>query len=87
MPPVLLRAASLVDCVLEMGGGEAGDFGVCVRRIDGLVDMYPLVGSLADMLLRDVSVRQLLTGELPYLLNLGTSTRRTEAEPEPESGV
>lgn len=62
MPPVLLRAASLVDWVLEMGGGDAGDLGVIVRRIDGLVDMYPLVGSLADILLHDVSVCQLLTG-------------------------
>jgi hypothetical protein len=42
MPPVLLRAASLVDCVLVMGGGDIGDLGVVVRRTDGLEDKSPL---------------------------------------------
>jgi hypothetical protein len=42
IPPVLLRVASLVDCVLVMGGGDIGDFGVVVRRTDGLEDKSPL---------------------------------------------
>jgi hypothetical protein len=55
-PPVLRRAASLVDCVLVIGGGDMGDFGVVVRRTDGLEDKSPLWGSRADMLLSTVSV-------------------------------
>lgn len=56
-PPVLLRAVSLTDCTLAMGVGAAGNLVVLVRLIDGLVDMYALVGSRADMLLMIVSAR------------------------------
>lgn len=61
IPPVLLRAMSLPECVLEMAGGEVGCLIVLVRRIVGRVDIYGLLGSRADMLLRVVSVCQLLT--------------------------
>lgn len=37
-PPVLLRATSRVECVREMGRGEAGDLTALERRtFDGLV--------------------------------------------------
>jgi hypothetical protein len=37
IPPVLRRAISLPECVLEMAGGEAGCLVVLVRRTVGLV--------------------------------------------------
>jgi hypothetical protein len=37
IPPVLLRAISLPECVLEMAGGEVGSLVVLVRRTVGLV--------------------------------------------------
>jgi hypothetical protein len=36
IPPVLLRATSLTDCVLAIAG-EVGNLMVLVRRTDGLV--------------------------------------------------
>jgi hypothetical protein len=54
-PPVLLRAASLTDCVLVSGVGGTGDLRVLVRRADGLVDSRSRVGSRTDLLLLPVS--------------------------------
>lgn len=57
IPPVLLRAESRTDCTLVIGVGAVGNLMVLVRLTDGLVAMYALVGSRADMLLKIVSVR------------------------------
>jgi hypothetical protein len=71
IPPVLFRETSREDCVLVMGGGEVGSLIVFVRRTVGLVDMNPLLGSRADVL----------------LLSFGASPLRNDADPDPESGV
>jgi len=60
IPPVLLLDTSLIDCDLEMGGGDVGCLIVLVRRMVGLVARCALLGSRADMLLHTVSVGQLL---------------------------
>jgi hypothetical protein len=60
MPPVLLRVTSFVDWDLGSAGDRAGDL-MLVRRVDGLEDTCPLLGSRADMLLRTVSVYRMLT--------------------------
>ena len=86
-PPVLLRAVSLTDCVRVIAAGEAGNLIVLVRLIDGLVAMYARLGSRADMLLMIVSVYLMAIHGASYLLKFETSTLRTDADPEPESGV
>ena len=48
MPAGLLREPSLIDCVLEIGGGEVGD--LTVRRTEGRVARCERWGSRADML-------------------------------------
>lgn len=61
-----------MECARAIGGDVgAGILTVLVRLTVGLVAMYPLLDSRADVL----------------LLNCGTSTLRTDADPEPESGV
>jgi hypothetical protein len=54
-PPVLLRAASLTDCVLVSGVGGVGSLVVLVRRTDGLVDACSRAGSRTDLLLFPIS--------------------------------
>lgn len=61
IPPELLFEASLMDGDLKAGGGEVGCLIVLVRRIVGLVAMYDLLGSRADMLLMIVSVCRAFT--------------------------
>lgn len=89
-PPVLLRAVSRTDCVRVMGVMGVGGIGgliVLVRRTEGLVAMYPRLGSRADALLHVVSYCGDPGGGPPYLLNFGTSSLRTGVDPEPECGV
>lgn len=71
IPPVLRRAASLTDCVLVSGVGGAGDFAVLVRRTDGLAGVVGAFGSRTEALLD----------------KFGTSALRTDADPEPDTGV
>lgn len=63
---------------------------VLVRRKEGLDAMYTRVGSLADMLLRCVSLYQPCAvhqgKRQTHLLNFGASTLRTEADLEPDGG-
>jgi hypothetical protein len=60
IPPVLLRAASFVDCVLVRAGDRMGDLRL-VWRVDGLLDLCRSGSrSRADLLLRSVSVVALM---------------------------
>jgi hypothetical protein len=83
IPPVLLRFSSFVVGVLVSAGDNMGDLRL-VWRVDGLLDLRPLSGSRsrADLLLRAVSVRRLVTWQQTHLLSFGTSSRCNEAEPE-----
>jgi len=100
MPPVLRRAASLTDCVLVRGGGgKVGDLIVPVRRTDGLADACAFddsLGSLVsrasrvsriDVVLGLISPATCTSGDHPNLVTGGISTLRTDADPEPDSGV
>lgn len=87
-PPVLRRAASLTDWVLVRGVGGAGDFVVPVRRTDGLAGAGAF-GSRTEALLGRISLVKLRVhvGTVPYLDRMGTSALRTDADPEPDTGV
>jgi hypothetical protein len=62
IPPVLLRAASFVDCVLVRAGDRMGDLRL-VWRVDGLLDLCRSGSrSRADLLLHFVSVVWLMAG-------------------------
>ena len=93
MPPVLLRAASLTDCVLVSGVG-GGDLTVLLRcRVpEGLASLTGAsrvcaFGSRVEEFLALISRATCTSGDGSNLVNGGTSTLRTDADPEPECGV
>jgi hypothetical protein len=82
MPPVLLRAVSLIDCDL-VGVAGGGTLVVLARLPEGCLDTGGLFDSRGSRDSRDS--RGSRTDA--FLLRAGTSTLRTDADPDPDNGV
>ena len=85
--------------VIERGVGSVGDLIVPVRRTDGLADACAFDDSLGsldsrasrvsriDVVLGRISPATCTSGDRTNLVTGGISTLRTDADPEPDSGV